>query len=171
MAANEIKIRRALPEDAAAIEHVLRIAFAQFANDYTAEALAYVTPASDEIVDRFVEGPMWVAETETGEAVGTVSVVHEPEWLYIRSMAVLPAAQGHGVGGKLLQAIEDHAFDERFNTLFLYTTHFSTDAIRLYEKHGFKRGRETTAEEWCGTPGFEMWKYLTGEVRTNAKAL
>ena len=165
---DEINLRFALPEDAAAIEHVLRVAFDEFSTDYTPEALRYVTPTSDEIVGRFAEGPIWVAETQQSDIVGTVSIVPEPDWVYIRSMAVLPTAQGHGVGGKLLQAIEQYAAENGFETLFLYTTHFSTDAIRLYEKYGYIRGRETTAEEWCGTPGLEMWKYLKGKTQTNA---
>ena len=167
MAADQIKSRLALADDAAAIEHVLRVAFQQFAADYTPKALRYVTPTSDEIVGRFAEGPIWVAENDV-EIVGTVSIVPEPDRLYIRSMAVLPSVQGHGVGGKLLQDVEQYASDNDFKALFLYTTHFSSDAIRLYEKRGFIRGRETTAEEWCGTPGFEMWKYLEGKSKTNA---
>jgi ribosomal protein S18 acetylase RimI-like enzyme len=164
---DDVDIGLALPADAAAISEVLRVAFAEFENDYTPEALAYVTPGVEEVAGRFAEGPMWVAEMN-GRVVATVSVVPEPDWLYIRSMAVLPEAQGHGIGGRLLCAVEEYAVNSDIETLFLYTTHFSKDAVRLYERHGFVRGRDTTAEEWCGTPGLEMWKYLKEETRTNA---
>jgi N-acetylglutamate synthase-like GNAT family acetyltransferase len=163
----ELEIRVASPADAELIAEILTKAFTEFERDYTPEALEYVTPRAGEIRGRFAEGPIWLALVN-GNAVGTVSVVREPEWLYIRSMAVLPAAQGHGAGGALLKAVEEYAFETDVQTLFLYTTHFSRDAIRLYERHGFIRGRETTAEEWCGTPGFEMWKYLNKDVRTGA---
>jgi N-acetylglutamate synthase-like GNAT family acetyltransferase len=163
----DVEIRSATEADVDAIAEVLRIAFSEFVGHYTPEALEYVTPAADEIVGRFAEGPMWVAELD-GKVVATVSVVREPEQLYIRSMAVLPNAQGHGIGGRLLATVEGYAAENGISTLFLYTTHFSTAAIKLYEKHGFIRGRDTTAEEWCGTPGLEMWKFLKEDMKTNA---
>ena len=163
----EVTIRLSTGDDVEAITAVLREAFARYRDDYTPEAMEYVTPRAGEVRDRLTEGPVWVAEIG-GSIVGTVSVVREPEWLYIRSMAVLPTAQGHGLGGRLLDAVERYAVENDVATLFLYTTHFSTDAVRLYEKHGFIKGRETTAEEWCGTRGLEMWNYLNKETRSNA---
>lgn len=167
MVVSEPNVRIASPADAGIIAEILSDAFSEFDDKYTAEALRYVCPTADEVRRRFDEGPIWVASIND-EIAGTVSVVPEPDWLYIRSMAVVPAAQGHGIGGALMRAIEKYADEIGERTLFLYTTHFSSDAIRLYEKHGFIRGRETTAEEWCGTPGLEMWKYLKRDKKTNA---
>ena len=156
---SEVQIRKATVEDAFAIADILREAFAEFASDYTPEAFTVVTPPANEIAGRFDEGPIWVA-LKDDEIVGTVSAVPEPEWLYIRSMAVLPKAQGLGIGGGLLDAIEEYGIENGFDRLFLYTTHFSTDAIRLYEKLGFRRGPDTSSEEWYGTPGLSMDKRL-----------
>jgi len=155
----EAVIRQATVDDAESISVILREAFDRFKNDYTADAFDIVRPAVPEIVRRFDEGPQWIAEID-GNPAGTVSVLPEPEWLYIRSMAVLPAAQGHGVGGHLLNAVEEYATGEGFEKLFLYTTHFSQSAIRLYEKHGFYWVRDTPADEWFGTPGLAMEKKL-----------
>lgn len=154
-----IEIRIAKPEEAGAIVEVLREAFGLFEKEYTPESFAIVTPDADEIVARFNKGPQWIAVKDS-EIVGTVSAVPEPEWLYIQSLAVRPSAQGLGVAHKLLDAVEQYAVDNGFDRLFLYTTYFSTGAIELYEKHGFVRGRDTTAEEWYGTPGLEMDKKL-----------
>lgn len=154
------EVRLAVPGDETAIAKVLFEAFSRFREDYTPESFSIVTPSSDEVAKRFTEGPMWVAE-DSGEIVATVSVLPEPEWLYIRSMAVSPAAQGLGIAHRLLDAIEEYAIGEGFERLFLYTTYFSIGAIELYEKHGFVRGRDTTAEEWFGTPGLAMEKKLT----------
>ena len=153
------EIRLAQPGDEAAIAKVLLEAFSRFRNDYTPESFAVVTASAEEVAKRFDEGPIWVAEDQ-GEIVATVSVLPEPEWLYIRSMAVSPAAQGLGIAHRLLDAIEKYATHEGFEKLFLYTTYFSVGAIELYEKHGFVRGRDTTAEEWFGTPGLAMEKSL-----------
>ena len=100
---------------------------------------------------------MWVAETD-GEVVGTVSLTTEPEGLYIRSMAVRPTSQGLGIGHKLLDALNDHVSTSDIDRIFLYTTYFVPGAKELYEKHGFEWVRDTTAEEWYGTPGLEMDK-------------
>ncbi len=160
---SDVPIRLAKVEDARLIANILREAFAEFAANYTPEAMVVVTPPADEIAGRFEEGPIWVAEIND-EIVATVSVVPETEWLYIRSMAVLPKAQGLGIGHGLLDAIEKYGIENGFNRLFLYTTHFSTDAIRLYEKHGFRRVRDTSAEEWFGTPGLSMDKKIGKDI-------
>src|SRR5437870_1364737 len=136
-ARSEVEIRLAIPDDADAIAEILRVAFSEFKNDYTSEALSVVTPSADEIATRFGEGPQWLA-TVDGKPRGTVSVVREPDHLYIRSMAVLPEAQGMGIGRKLLDAVESYAIENGFNRLFLYTTYFSRVAIQLYEKRGFR---------------------------------
>ena len=156
---SEVKVRLATPEDSEAISGILRIAFSEFKNDYTPEAFEVVTPPAEAIATRFAAGPQWVA-TVDGKKVGTVSVFPEPDHLYIRSMAVLPEAQGLGVGKKLLGAVEAYAIEARFERLFLHTTHFSKSAIRLYEKFGFQKTGDTTAEEWYGTPGLGMEKKL-----------
>ena len=99
--------------------------------------------------------------------MGTVSVVPEPEWLYIRSMAVSPKAQGLGIGNKMLQEAERYAADNGFDKLFLYTTYFSASAIKLYEKNGFYKVRDTTADEWFGTPGLAMEKKINRNTKQN----
>lgn len=167
VAGEEIKVRPAFKEEADAIGRLLREAFAEFATDYTPEAFAIVTPSADEIARRFDEGPIWVA-VKDNKIVATVSSVPESEWLYIRSMAVLPQAQGLGIARKMLEAVEEYAIESGFERLFLYTTHFSKEAIRLYEKNGFERGRDTSADEWYGTPGLAMEKKIGRNITQNA---
>lgn len=165
---SEVETRLATVEDAAAIAKVLFDAFSQYRSCYTPEAFAVVTPNAAEIIGRFNEGPIWVAVTKGG-IVGTVSGVPEPEWLYIRSMAVSPSTQGMGIGHRLIDAIEEYGIENGYDRLFLYTTYFSIGAIELYEKHGFKRGRDTTADEWYGTPGLAMDKEIgKGNTRNAA---
>lgn len=163
----EIDVRLAVASDSAAIAAVLFEAFAVYRSDYTPEAFKIVTPDDQQVEQRFAEGSMWVA-VKNREVVGTVSVVPEPEWLYIRSMGVSPGFQGLGIGHKLLDVVEEYAIENGFDRLFLYTTYFSTGAIELYEKHGFVRGRETTADEWNGTPGLAMDKKLERNTKENA---
>ncbi|MFT3744101.1 MAG: GNAT family N-acetyltransferase [Pyrinomonadaceae bacterium] len=154
-----VEIRLAVSSDAGEISRVLFESFSTFREDYTPEAFEVVTPSPDAILSRFDEGPMWVAVVD-GKIAGTASVLPEPEWLYIRSLGVVPEARGLGIANKMMAAIEEYAVGAGFDKLFLYTTYFSTGAIELYEKHGFTRGRDTTAEEWYGTPGLAMEKSL-----------
>ena len=152
-------VRLATPADSGAISDILRVAFSEFKNDYTPEAYEVVTPPAAEIETRFAAGPQWIALVDCKQ-VGTVSVYPEPDHLYIRSMAVLPEARGLGVGMRLLDAIESYAVEAGFDRLFLHATYFSTNAIGLYEKFGFEKTCDTTAEEWYGTPGLGMEKKL-----------
>ena len=155
----DVTIRLATHEDAEPISNVLRDAFTVYRKHYTEDAFAVVTPGTDVILGRFEEGPQWVAEID-GDVVGTVSLTTEPEGLYVRSMAVSPNAQGRGIGHKLLKAVDEHANATEFERIFLYTTYFVPGAKEMYAKHGYEWVRDTTAEEWYGTPGLEMDKKI-----------
>lgn len=157
--AQGLEVRLATPNDAEAISKVLFEAFGAYRSNYTPEAFEVVTPDANEILGRFAEGPQWVAEID-GQVVGTVSMTTEPEGLYIRSMAVSPNAQGRGIGHKLLDATDEFAAGTDLERIFLYTTYFVPGAKEMYEKHGYGFVRDTTAEEWYGTPGLEMDKRI-----------
>lgn len=161
-----VTVRLASEADSAAIADVLYAAFSAFESEYTPEAFAIVTPSAEEIAPRFAEGPIWVAE-RFDRVIGTVSVSTEPEGLYIRSMAVHPDAQGLGIGHKLLDAVEVFLQASDIERVFLYTTYFVPGAKELYEKHGFEWVRDTTAEEWYGTPGLEMDKRINRNNKEN----
>jgi amino-acid N-acetyltransferase len=159
MAAN-VTVRLAETRDANAISEVLLKAFGAYREHYTAEAFEVVTPGGAEIVKRFEDGPQWVAEMD-GKIVGTVSVTTELEGLYIRSMSVDPNVQGRGIGHKLMDAVNEFADASDHSRIFLYTTYFVPEAKAFYESHGYKWVRDTTAEEWYGTPGMEMDRDLS----------
>ena len=155
--APDVTVRPGVEADSAAIAEVVLAAFSQFEHEYTSESFAIVTPRAETIITRFVEGPIWVAERDD-EIVGTVSLTTEPEGMYIRSMAVHPDAQGLGIGHNLLDAVDAYFRSSELDRIFLYTTYFVPGAKEMYEKHGFKWVRDTSAEEWYGTPGLEMEK-------------
>ena len=155
----EVNVRLAGEKDSEDISRILQEAFSVYRRFYTDEAFAEVTPKPEKVRGRFAEGPIWIAEVG-GEAVGTVSVTTEPEGLYVRSMAVSPKAQGRGVGHKLLEAVDEYAAGSDEERIFLYTTYFVPGAKEMYEKHGYEWVRDTTADEWYGTPGLEMDKRI-----------
>ena len=153
------QIRRAVPDDAAQIASALYNSFAGYESSYTPEAFAATISTPDQIRERMNEGPIWVA-LQNGRIVGTVSAVPKAEALYIRGMAVDPAARRKGLGHELLECVEEFAAHNGFNRLFLSTTPFLSSAIRLYEKHGFGRSNDGP-DGLFGTPLFTMVKHLS----------
>jgi GNAT superfamily N-acetyltransferase len=137
---------------------------AGYRESYTPTAYAATTPGADEVRRRFGEGPAWVA-VEGDAVVGTVSAVPKRESLYVRSMAVLPAARGHGAGRRLLQEVEAFAAEEGFRSMVLSTTPFLAEAIRLYERCGFARTGEGP-HDLAGTPLLTMARRVAASRRT-----
>ncbi len=105
-----------------------------------------------------VEGPVWVA-MRGSTALGTVAAVVKGSRLYMRGMAVLPAARGLGVAARLLAQVEQRACSQGCRSVFLSTTPFLSGAIRLYERSGFRRTDEGP-HELGGTPLLTMEKNI-----------
>ena len=145
-------------EDAEAIASVLHASFVEFESLYTPAGFAATTPTADQIRERWNEGPVWVA-VQNGSIVGTVAAVSKDSGLYVRSMAVLPVARGQGIAEQLLKEIENFSISQRHTRLFLSTTPFLKEAIRLYERFGFQRSDEGK-HALFGTPLFTMVKLL-----------
>ena len=148
----------AVSEDAASIASVLHEAFVEYESLYTREGFAATTPATAQVQDRIEEGPVWVV-LDNDAVVGTVSVVPKGESLYVRGMAIVPAARGRRIGELLLRQVERFASERGFKRLSLSTTPFLDRAIQLYERHGFKRSSEGP-HDLSGTPLFTMEKIL-----------
>jgi GNAT superfamily N-acetyltransferase len=153
-----ISIRMARASDAAAIASAILQSFAEYQAAYTPAAFAATTPTADTIEGRLREGPVWAA-CRRGAIVGTVSAVSRGAGCYIRSMAIVPAARGAGLGRLLLQHVEEFAAAQGHTYLLLSTTPFLARAIRLYEQAGFRRS-EDGPRDLFGTALFTMVKPL-----------
>ena len=153
-----MRIRRATEADAPSVARVLREAFAEVERLYTRDAYAATAPAHAEIARRLAEGPTWVAEDE-GAVVGTVAAAASERGVYVRSMAVAPAARGRRIALQLMRQLEIFAVSKDAPRLYLSTTPFLFDAIRLYEAFGFRRTGEPP-HDLHGTPLFTMAKPL-----------
>lgn len=158
-----VEIRRATAEDAAAVAGVLYESFIEFKALYTDGGFAATALGPEQVLARISEGPVWVA-SRAGVVVGTVGVVVKGHSVYIRGMAVLPAARGSGAGTALMREAEAWAAREKMDRLFLSTTPFLHSAIRLYEKLGFRR-KDQEVHDLFGTPLFTMEKNVAEPVR------
>ncbi len=76
---------------------------------------------------------------EDADVVGTVAAVRESPTIFeLAKMAVHPSRQGRGVGERLGRAVIDFARDQGADILFLETNSALSNAVRLYERLGFR---------------------------------
>jgi GNAT superfamily N-acetyltransferase len=74
----------------------------------------------------------------------------------LRMLAVLPSAQGRGVGAALLDACVDRARRATRSALMLHTTPWMDAAHRLYQRAGFVRFPE---RDWSPVPEVPLLAY------------
>jgi GNAT superfamily N-acetyltransferase len=161
---SSVRIRQAVGTDAPAIAEVLYHSFVEFQALYTAAGFAATVLDAQQVSQRIDEGPVWVA-LWNDQIAGTASAVRQTEdSLYVRGIAVVPSARGHGLAASLLQEVEDFAKSSRCRRLFLTTTPFLSGAIRLYERFGFTLVPDGTADLF-GTPLLTMTKPIASKKR------
>jgi N-acetylglutamate synthase-like GNAT family acetyltransferase len=160
-------IRRATAVDGDAIAYLLRDAFREYEPFYTRAGYAATTPDPSAVRERLKEGPTWVAE-EAGSVIGTVSGLLLDVDLYLRSMAVTPAARGRRIGRALFATAYNLAVERRARRIYLSTTPFLFSAIRFYESLDFRRTGEPP-DDLFGTPLFTMAKAMPGVSTTSLR--
>ncbi len=80
----------------------------------------------------------------------------EEEEAGVRMLAVLPCAQGRGIGSRLLDTCIDRARAGQKRALMLHTTPWMQSAHRLYERAGFERLPE---RDWRPLPEVPLLAY------------
>jgi ribosomal protein S18 acetylase RimI-like enzyme len=78
----------------------------------------------------------WVA-VEDGQVAGFVVLVAQPGHLLLENVAVLPTAQGRGIGARLLTLAEDQARALGLAEVRLYTNEAMTENLAYYPRHGY----------------------------------
>src|SRR5262249_36837316 len=80
-------------------------------------------------------GQAWVAAVD-GEVAGFIILISRPGYLLLENVAVLPAAQGRGIGARLLALAEDRARALHVPEIRLYTTPPITESPAYSPRHG-----------------------------------
>src|ERR1022692_5231049 len=75
----------------------------------------------------------WAA-VQDGEIAGLVILVPQPGHLLLENVAVLPAAQGRGVGARLMNLAEDRARSLNLSEIRLYTNEAITENLSYYPR-------------------------------------
>ena len=129
----DLVFRQASLAERDAVEAVLRAAFA-----------AYVRKLGREPSDPYdwleaaILGGDVHAGVEGDRILGAVVTTRGEDGLYIRLLAVDPERQSCGIGGWLLDRIEDLARTQGQASLRLHTAEIMEDLLRLYRRQGYR---------------------------------
>jgi ribosomal protein S18 acetylase RimI-like enzyme len=147
-------LRPAADEDVA----VLRVIATAAYEGYVPRIGRAPAPMTADYAQAVRSGHGWVA-TDHGEVVGFVILIPEPGYLLLEKVAVLPAAQGRGIGARLLALAEDQAHCLGLGEVQLYTNEAMTENLAYYPRHGYI---ETGRAEQDGFRRVFFRKRLTG---------
>lgn len=93
-------------------------------------------PMLDDYAARIAGGQAWVLENG-GALVGALVLENEPDGLLLYNIAVSPAAQGQGVGRRLITFTEAEARRRGYALLRLYTNELMVENVAMYPRLGF----------------------------------
>jgi GNAT superfamily N-acetyltransferase len=151
------EIRLALSSESVVVLACLSAAFSAYRRDYTPAAYEDTVPAIGDFEERFREMTVFVAD-EHGAVVGTVGCTIQQSEGHLRGMAVLPSAEGSGVGARLLGTAERYLARRGCSRVTLDTTQVLQRAIRFYERNGYAATGRVT--DFYGMPLYEYAKNL-----------
>jgi ribosomal protein S18 acetylase RimI-like enzyme len=155
-----IMVRLAEVADARRVAAILYESFIGYRELYTDKAFKATTLGVPQITERIKDKKMWVAFYNDVMSA-TVSLVPADGVMHIKSVAVIPATRGKGVGWELMMHAEKEAYKRQIHSLLLTTTPFLFEAIRLYERFGFK---SYGYDDLHGTPLIKMKKVIKPAV-------
>jgi GNAT superfamily N-acetyltransferase len=134
-------IRRAQSEDRAAVEAIVRDAYAV----YIERIGKPPGPMLDDYAALIADGAVNVLEEAGGAIAAIIVLLPQPDHLLLDNIAVRPDRQGSGLGRRLIAFAEAEAWRLGHAELRLYTHERMTENIALYTRLGFVetgRGRE-----------------------------
>ena len=127
-----LTVRRAQASDAAALRVVATGAY----RDYVPRIGRAPAPMTADYAEAIRGGQAW-AVVRDGEVVGLLVLAVKPDHLLLENVAVLPSAQGRGIGARLLALAEDQARELGRDEIRLYTNEAMTENLVYYPKHGY----------------------------------
>jgi ribosomal protein S18 acetylase RimI-like enzyme len=157
-----MRLRRARPEEHAAIGDLTVAAYTEFAEDDVDGYALFLRDAARR--DR--EAELWVATPDDSEEIlGTVTICPEGSaWREVarpgegefRVLAVAPEARGQGVGAALLTLVVERFRREGAPRIVMSTQPTMHAAQHIYETAGFVRMPE---RDWSPVPGVDLIGY------------
>jgi GNAT superfamily N-acetyltransferase len=127
-----ITIRQAGETDAATIRRITVAAYRHYVMRLGREPVPMVTDYASAIR----AGGAWIAEDD-GVPVGLAIMQCEADHLLLDNLAVLPGAQGQGVGSRLLAFTEEQARHLGYAEVRLFTSETMVENIAYYPRRGY----------------------------------
>lgn len=125
--------RRATPAELALVQQITKAAY----SEYTAILDDVPLPIDEDYAPGIAGGEVWLV-SKSGRDMGLVVLRPAPDHLLIFSLAVLPDAQGAGVGRWMLRFAEEQARSAGLPEMRLYTNALMARNIRVYGEAGFR---------------------------------
>ena len=136
-----MNIRRATPDDLAAVTACARAAYEMYVPRIGKEPAPMVADFAAQVAS----GEVYVILVE-GSVEGYVVFYPEGDHLHLENIAVFPHNRGRGLGGKLIGFVEDEARRLGLAAIELYTNEKMTENLRMYPKLGYvETGRRQEA--------------------------
>ena len=141
-----MRVRRGVPGDAAQVVELASAVAAEQEGWLLADAKW--RSVSDErryirALQRHPDAALFVAELDTGEIVGRLSLMRDPHpsSSHVADLGLMVAAgyRRRGIGTALMQAAESWARESGIGKLELHVFPYNTAAISLYEKLGYEQ--------------------------------
>jgi ribosomal protein S18 acetylase RimI-like enzyme len=123
------------PADHGDVDVLRRIATVAY-QPYVARIGRAPAPMAADYAQAVRSGQAWVAVRDD-QVTGFVILIAHPGYLLLENVAVLPAAQGRGIGGRLLGLAEQHARSLGLGEIRLYTNEAMTENLAYYRRHGY----------------------------------
>jgi len=141
MELSDLHIRPATAADEAGVVACVNAAYEQYIAAMGTKPAPMLADYPRLIGDGFVR--VAVADERI---VGVIVMWPEPDHLYVDNVAVLPEAQGTGLGKALLADADDEARRRGHDQIRLYTNEKMTANLAYYPRHGFVETHRAEAE-------------------------
>ncbi|WOF21485.1 GNAT family N-acetyltransferase [Microbacterium betulae] len=133
----DLLIRDVREDDAGELLTLQRAAFVSEAQIYGSADMPPLTQTLEEVQWELQESLGCVAQAGT-RMVGAVRARRDGTLLLVGRLAIAPDMQGHGIGSRLLEAVEERGRGAGAREAELFTGSLSVANIRLYERHGYE---------------------------------
>lgn len=126
-------LRLATRDDLAAVQAIVHAAYSH----YIARIGRKPGPVLDDYATLIEKRQVHVAERQ-GSIQGVIVLIEHDETLLLDNMAVMPEAQGAGLGRMMLEFAERTAIERGYSTITLYTNEAMMENITLYSRAGYE---------------------------------
>ena len=141
-------VRPATPDDVPVVDELVRAAYEHYVPRIGREP----KPMTVDYAQVVEQGQTWVAvEQEAGRQdrlVGVLVLEHADDHVLVENLAVLPQAQGAGIGGRLLAHAEEQARARGVRQVRLYTHELMTENRAYYPRRGYRETHLSTETPW-----------------------